>query len=174
MRFRSKKSGRKSDEIVGDLVGENHESDVSGAGCHLIQLSCGFLPIAQNSSIIPDGSHDVKMTKTAYHPRTEVTQHGSFDPSIVILADMTGVGEGTKLDSDDFTGDGVSASYGLNTGDTASATSGSESLAVSEISDSSRAKNKSKSDPIILQVSVRDCRVCISCGIFSIGFLTSF
>jgi hypothetical protein len=157
-RFRSKKSGRKLDEIVGEVVGESDEADLSGSSCHLIQLSCGYLPIAPKSSIISDGLYDVKMTKIAHYPRTDVIQNGNFDPSCLILADMPGVGDGPKLDSEDLNTDGESVASGPNVGDAASATSGSESLLlVSDISDYSKAKAKARSEPICLQVGPRCC-----------------
>ena len=153
---RTKMLGVETNEIVGDVVGETDESDVSGS-CHLMQLACGYLPITQHSCMIPDGSHDVRMTKMAHHPRKEAVQHGKVDSSVLILGDIPGVIEETKMDSDDILGDSESASSGRNPVDTASATSAADSLAISEMSDSSRSRGKG-SDPMILQVGFIDCK----------------
>lgn len=107
--------------------------------------------------MIPDGSHDVRMTKMAHHPRKEAVQHGKVDSSVLILGDIPGVIEETKMDSDDILGDSESASSGRNPVDTASATSAADSLAISEMSDSSRSRGKG-SDPMILQVGFIDCK----------------
>jgi hypothetical protein len=155
-RFRNKKTGRKVDEIAGDIAGETREGVEASTNCHLIQLACGHLPLVANSAVASDGNYDIKMTKIARLPKSDVVQKGDFDSSTLILTDIPGVDEIEKVESDDLLGEdteSVASSYYL--ADTASATSASESIAVSEITEGSRSKAKHKSalGPICLQVS---------------------
>ena len=159
-RLRTKKCGESTD-IVGDVVGETDDSDVSGSCCHLMQLACGYLPLTQHSCIIPDGSHEIRMTKIAYYPRKEAIQHGKVDSLSLILADLPGELVTKKLGTDDLVGDDESASSGMIPVDTVSATSAADSLAVSEMSDSSRSRGKG-TDPMCLQVGVMGLKVILT------------
>ena len=157
MRFRSKKSARKVDEIADEIEGESTRAATANGVCHLMQLSCGYLPLISNSALVEDGSHDVKMTQIARRPNKDLVQKGEMDGSTLILCEITGINEGGKTESDDFLGeDGESVGSSYYAADTASATSASESLAVSEITEGSRTKGKLKvlADPICLQVRV--------------------
>lgn len=156
-RFRSKKMGRKVDEVAGDIVGESPEEVDGSTGCHLIQLSCGYLPLRSNSAIVADGNHDVKMTQIARQPKAEVVQKGEMHASTLILSEIPGLNEVGRGESDDLPGDdaeSVASSY--YAAETASVTSASESVAVSEITEGSRSKGKQKLvvDPICLQVRI--------------------
>jgi len=145
-------SGEKMDSFAGEKVGESDVDSLSGEGCNLTQLCCGYLPITQNASIIPDGNHDVRMTHIAYHPPQNAIQDGKFGQSVIILGSILGTGDGIKVDPEGLAGDSASAGTGLNLGgESGSVASGSESLAHSENSDISIPKGN-KNDPICLQV----------------------
>jgi len=136
-----------------------------------MQLACGYLPLAQHSCIIPDGSHELRMTKIAYYPRKDAIQQGKVDSSSLILADLPGEVETKKLGTDDLMGDDESASSGMNPLDKVSATSAADSLAVSEMSDSSRSRVKG-TDQMCLQVGVMDLQVIMSRVRLVLDFLT--
>lgn len=156
-RFRNKKFGRKMDEITGELVGES-DWDSSSSNFHMMQLSCGYLPLSKNSTILPDGNHDVKMTGLAYSPRKEAIQKGVLNASSIVLADLPSADDLIKQEPNDIAEDSESIGSGKYPGETASATSGSESLAISEISENSR-RGKSRIDPICLQVSFLELKI---------------
>lgn len=175
-RFRNTKTGRKVDEIVGDIAGENMEDVDAGTNFHLIQLSCGHLPLVSNSAVVPDGNHDIKMTKIARLPRSDLVEKGEIESSTLVLTDIPGIDDHEKGESDDLLGeDTESAGSGYYLADTVSATS-----AVSEITEGSRSKVKNKGavEPICLQVCTclralfvhpfaTRCSLITGCGLFS-------
>jgi hypothetical protein len=151
--FRSKKSGKKHDEIAGEIATDKSSDYDTSGSCHLIQLACGYLPIVANSAIIVDGSHEVRMSHIAREPRREVVKRGELEATTLILTENYRMDEVVK--ADDLTGDDVdSLASGHYTGDNASTTSASESLGPTEGVEGSRSKGKLKagSDPICLQV----------------------
>ncbi len=152
--FRSKKTGKKLDEIAGETVGETQKEIEAKTNCHLIQLSCGYLPLASHLTMIADGNHDIKMTQIARYPKSEAVKKGVIESTTLVLSDIPGIDEGGKAETDEvIVGDGESVVSSQYVGDNASATSASESASLSEITDVSRSKGKVKSgDPICLQV----------------------
>jgi hypothetical protein len=152
----SKKFVRKVDEIAGDMAGESSEETTSNTNCHLIQLACGYLPLALNSSLLANGNHDIKMTYAARKPRREVCEKGQISSSTLILSEIPVAGDGGKFDSDEFFGeDGESVASSPFFVDTASATSASDSIAISETTEDQllrHLRQKSGVDPIALQV----------------------
>lgn len=151
--FRSRRAGKSIDEVAGDLVGEKQTGASSSSSCHLIQLSCGFLPLSQNASAIADGNYDVKMTYTARESKKEAVQKGIIEESSLVVSEIPGIHE-KRADGDDAFEDAESVGSSHHIGDTASVTSASESVTMSEMTDGSRSKPKLKAnfEPISLQV----------------------
>jgi hypothetical protein len=157
----AKRTGRKIDDVAGDLAGEaNGELDTTKS-CRLIQLACGHLPIVAQSSLIGNGLHDVKMTYFARNPRRELSESGKMKPGTLILTEITETGKGVfdsgRFDADGFSEDGESVNSGLHVGDTASATSASDNMSEST-EDWRTRQQKQKSEQIALQVSGRRCQ----------------
>lgn len=151
-RFRSKKTGKKLDEIAGEIATDNSSDFDNSGSCHLIQLACGYLPVVANSAIFVDGNHEIKMAHIAREPRRDVVKRGEVDPTTLILTENHRVDEGGKVD--DLTADDTdSLTSGNFTADNVSTTSASETLGPGE-GERSRSKGKVKAttDPICLQV----------------------
>jgi hypothetical protein len=155
----NKRTNRKVEEITGEVSGEGGEEIEPNKTCQLIQLGCGFLPLASNFSLIANGNHDVRMRYMARNPRRELCEKGELNESTLIISENT---EGTKwvfgpekLDTDDIGEDGESVGSSLPILDTASATSASDSVAMSESTEDHRqrhSRQKSGIDPMSLQV----------------------
>lgn len=152
----SKRTGSKIDEIAGDLTGEGSDEMDSSKDCRLIQLACGHLSLASNRSIIRNGNHDVKMVFTARNPRRELVEKGDMEESTLIISEMSETKNATDIDSSDRYGeDSESVASGALNADTASVTSASDSVAMSESTEDRRVRSLRKNtgmDRISLQV----------------------
>lgn len=157
----SKRTGQKVDEIAADIVGETTGELDSFGSCQLIQLGCGHLPIANSSSIVANGNHEVKITNLARYPNQDVCENGKFNPSTLIVSELT---DGGKIaadlgrnDADDSQTDSESVNSGHIFAETASVASASDSIGRSDTTEEIRLRlGKSKSgisEAIILQVS---------------------
>jgi hypothetical protein len=167
----SKRSGQKVDEIAGDLAGESTSAELDAtsptSSCQLIQLSCGHLPIAPNSSLLPNGNHEVLMTNCARHPRKDVVEKNILPQSTLIVSELTTGTEEAMADSESVNSTGY---FNNAMADTASATSNSDSIdrsdTTAEDNPSSSRYNrlpslntnkqaaKQKAEPILLQVRI--------------------
>ena len=162
-----KKSGKKIDEIAGDLAGEADDDIDSSKSCRLIQLSCGYLPLMSQNSLITNGLHDVKMIYSARNFRRDKQESDAIEPETLIVSEQSDTGKsvGTidsgRLDTDDFTADDrdtESVASSLPFTDTASAHSTNESNSNAESAEDRRGrqlKHKQGSDPMALQVRSR-------------------
>lgn len=155
----NKRANRKVEEIAGEVSGEGGDEIEPNRTCQLIQLGCGFFPLASNYSLLPNGNHDVKVKYLARNPRREVIEKGHLSEDTLIISEST---EGSKwifgqerLDTEDIQEDGESVASSLPLPDTASATSASDSIAMSESTEDRRqrhSRQKSGAEPISLQV----------------------
>jgi hypothetical protein len=149
----TKRSGRKVDEIAGDMTGESNEDLDSARNCRLIQLACGFLPLVPHYSLVSDGLHDVNMMLAARNPRRELCENGQIDPSTLIVSEIAELGK----DEYGFE-DNESVGSGIHLADTASVTSASDSHSMSESTEDWRIKHsrqKSGQEQIALQVRLQ-------------------
>ncbi|ACI65622.1 predicted protein [Phaeodactylum tricornutum CCAP 1055/1] len=73
-----------------DSAGEQEELE-SVEKSRLKQIACGFLTIGSQASVIDNGTHDVRVSYTAKHPPTEITDQGIIDPGGLVLIEQ---GEG--------------------------------------------------------------------------------
>jgi hypothetical protein len=158
----TKRNGQKADEIAGDLVGETSGETDSSGNCQLIQLACGHLPIAFDSSLIGNGNHEVKLASIARYPRQELCEKGVMSRSTLVVSDLADSGkggygtDGGRIDNDEAT-DTESVNSGHVLTDSASATSGTGSICRSDTTDDRKqrhARHKSGSEPISLQVRI--------------------
>jgi hypothetical protein len=151
----AKRTGRKIDDIAGDIAGESNGELDTTKSCRLIQLACGHLPLVAQSSLVGNGLHDVKMTYFARNPRRELSESGKIKPGTLILTEIAEMGKGFfdagRFDTDGFSEDGESVNSSLPLGDTASANSASDNMSEST-------ELKQKSEQIALQVSGRRCQ----------------
>eukprot|EP00980_Cylindrotheca_fusiformis_P017490 scaffold5490_cov125-Cylindrotheca_fusiformis.AAC.7 len=158
----TKRNGQKTDEIAGDVVGEDStETDLSG-NCQLIQLACGHLPIALDSCLIGNGNHEVKLASIARYPRQEACEKLKISRATLIvseLADGARLGHGTdstRFDADEGT-DSESVNSSQILADTASATSAADSISRSDTNDDRKqklARHKPALEPLSLKVRI--------------------
>lgn len=156
----SKKFGQKADEIAGDLVGETSgETDWAG-NCQSIQLACGHLPIAADSSLISNGNHELKLGSIARYPRQEVCEKLQISRATLIVSELSESSKvGYSTDTGRIENDEVTDSESVGSGhvlvDSASATSGTDSIGRSDTTDDRKhklARPKSGLEPLSLQV----------------------
>jgi hypothetical protein len=102
LRPSTKKTGRKVDEIAGELAGEGSSETESSSSCRLIQLACGHLPLVSQSAVIHNGLHDVKMMYQARIPKEETCDAGQLHPDTLIVSDITDTGKSISLDDPRF------------------------------------------------------------------------
>ena len=162
-----KKSGKKIDEIAGDLAGEAEDEIESSKSCRLIQLSCGYLPLMSQASLISNGLHDVKMIYSARTPRRDRCETNKIEPETLIISELSETGksvgtiDSSRVDTDDFIMDDrdtESVGSSLPFTDTASAKSASENDSAAESADDRRGRQlklRQGSDPMALQVSIQ-------------------
>jgi hypothetical protein len=150
----TKRSGRKVDEICGDLVGESGEVSSESSDCHLIQLGCGFLPVQKQQALLENGNHDVKIAFLARKPLPEFCQNHQISLSSLIVSEIE-EGKGEQAASEDImTEEGGSQGSGRYFIDTASAASLSERDTVSDAVDDTKLKLSKHVSVILLQARV--------------------
>lgn len=149
------RSGQKVDEIAGDVVGETKGELDSYASCQLIQLGCGHLPLSNNSSVVGNGNHEVKMTNLARLPNADACENAKMSPSTLIVSELPDIGkvstDAGRTDADDSQTDSESINSGYAFAETASITSNS-SIGKSERTEDLR--SKFGKNHLVLQVSV--------------------
>ena len=156
----NKRAKRKVEEIAGEVSGEVGDEIEPNRSCQLIQLGCGFFPLASNSSLLPNGNHDVKMKYVARNPRHEVIEQGHLSEDTLIISESMEASKWVfgqeRIDTEDLAEDGESSvASSLPLPDTASATSASDSIAMSESNEDRRqrhSRQKSGTEPISIQV----------------------
>lgn len=152
-RFRSgRKSGRKVDEIAGDMAGEASEVSASTKDCQLIQLGCGFIPLEKQQALIDNGNHDVRISHVARIPLREFCAKQKISQDTLIVTDP-GDGKGDSRDPDDDNIDDTeSVGSGRYMHGPLSAISATEKDVGSESIDGSRTKQHTRDARMLLQV----------------------
>lgn len=153
-----KRTGRKVDEIAGDMAGESTEVSTSSKECRVIQLGCGFLPLEKQQSLLGNGNHDVKIGYTARTPLPKALEEEKIGADTLILSEILDGQGDASVSVDEGATEEVKSIKSIDSGhswtETESATTDSLLSQLSEQTGDSKAYNGKIQPVMLLQVRI--------------------